>query len=119
MNAFFLINTYVKEFFSGGSGEELENGAGGVYERGGCFGEVALVTETPYASSVSSVAPSSLLVIDKRTFHHAMEHDKTKLAEIKIRLSGSNAELDAILEHNIGYDLFMSFLEKEHCSENL
>jgi hypothetical protein len=47
------------------------------------------------------------------------DKNKEKLADMKIRMLGDRVSLAHILEHPVGYRIFLSFVQKEHASENV
>lgn len=86
---------------------------------GSLFGEVSLVTDSPYFTSTYAIEPTALICINKHTFDRIYNKDKTKLAEIRIRLVGTDVELQHILNHPKCNKLFVEYLKKQVAVENI
>lgn len=86
---------------------------------GSLFGDVSLITGSPYFTTTSTMEPTVLISINKRALDKLFYNDKEKLTEIRIKLVGNKIELDYIMNHSLSNNLFLKFLEKEMASENI
>lgn len=99
---------------------------------GSLFGEVSLVTDSPYFSSSTAMERTIVVCISRKSLDLVYNKDKTKLAELRMRLAcgaGVNAadatdvgiglDLEHVLLHPQANNLFHTFCEKEHNSENV
>lgn len=86
---------------------------------GNFFGEVSLVTGTPYFTTTCAVEPTTLIRISKRAFDHIYNNDRISLAELRIKMVGREIEMQHIINHPRGNELFARFCDKELAGENI
>lgn len=105
---------------------KVDNGDGsyevvfkGVWESGSYIGEVAVVTDSPYSVTNTTIEPTVLICISSHTFRTLFDDNRNKLAELKVRIAGSSVDLSDILSYSPGYASLMEYLNQEHASENL
>lgn len=89
------------------------------YFRGGFFGEVAALAESPHITTFRTTENSVVLKITNTDLRSIYGKNKAKLADMKIRMLGDRVNLAHVLEHPVGYKLLLSFVEKEHAAENV
>ena len=98
--------------------EDVVGAPGALYLPGQYFGEQCMVSGAIYPSTMTCVEPTLVLAINDVVYKSVFTN-KTKLAEINIRLMGAKAELEDILMHQKGFDLLHRFVVAEHSAENL
>lgn len=89
-----------------------------------CFGEVALVTDSPRTATVIAETHCVLLSITKEGFRDFFsagdaEEGQASYAEFSIKLSQAAVPLKPVLLHSLGHDLFARQLATEYSTENL
>ena len=60
-----------------------------------------------------------LLCISKHVLEQIYNNNKAKLCEIRIRLLGGDADLQHVVDHPRGCQLFQAHLDKQMAGENL
>jgi hypothetical protein len=128
-------------------GEETEGGGlEQVLPWGSLFGDVALVTNSPYFNTATvlgercgtacpgliialvtlyicvfspSTEPTVALTISKSTLDEIYFENKTKLCEIRIKLAGRDVDLQHVIDHPRGCEVFRDFLTQVMAVENL
>eukprot|EP01034_Spumella_vulgaris_P022093 gene22093-28192_t len=68
---------------------------------GSLFGEVSLVTDSPYVSTTVALEPTILIAISKSVFDDIYNNNKASFAEIRIRMAGSEIGLQHVSSENL------------------
>jgi Cyclic nucleotide-binding domain/Regulator of G protein signaling domain len=89
------------------------------YFPGDSFGEVCMISATPYTTTMIAEASTVLLSFDEKAYESTFYNDKAKLAEMKLRVKGSDYELSSVLYYPPALELFEAFSVKEHATESL
>eukprot|EP00937_MAST-01D_sp_MAST-1D-sp2_P002009 g2009.t1 len=90
-------------------------------QRGGYFGEVALVADVARTATVVAghAEGCSCLVLERDDFLTIFAREPQALAEMEIRVMVQNATLKNVLRHPIGRQYFKQQLEQEFSQENI
>mmetsp|Transcript_27356 Transcript_27356/g.51873 ORF Transcript_27356/g.51873 Transcript_27356/m.51873 type:complete len:643 (+) Transcript_27356:165-2093(+) len=85
------------------------------------FGEMSLVDEDHHERTATVIANkhSILMSIGSEVFHKLFDDNPQALVEFRLRIQKENAELKHILSHQIGMEVFETFLKKELADENI
>ncbi|GBG24152.1 cAMP-dependent protein kinase regulatory subunit [Hondaea fermentalgiana] len=87
---------------------------------GSYFGEISILTDRPHLATVSANTACVTLSIGKEKFGSLFADSPNMSAEFQMRLLGPREiELQHVLRHTLGLDLFTQHLETEYTREHL
>lgn len=90
------------------------------YGPGSMLGEVALITQSPYFTSIMVTdTATTVITINKRSFERIYYGDSSKLAELNIRIMGEKVDVSHVLQHPVGNAGLLDHLKKEAADENI
>eukprot|EP00981_Chlorochromonas_danica_P002726 scaffold537_cov180-Ochromonas_danica.AAC.31 len=112
--AFLVVKGSIQERQTNRDGE-----VGRKIASGGILAPTALVTDGTYPSSSIALESTIVACISKRSLDQVYEKNKTKLAEICIRLAGQEVDLEHVVAHPTANGLLRDFLRKERSEENI
>eukprot|EP01039_Chlorochromonas_danica_P007650 gene7650-8453_t len=86
---------------------------------GSLFGEVSLVTDSPYFSNTQAMESTVLACISRQSLDMIYNENKAKIAALHIRVAGNAVDLDDFLGYPDANAIFTAFCDKEHSAENI
>jgi len=84
------------------------------------FGEVGvLLPQTPCIATCTAIAQCSLLTLQSSSFIEIFGQDANLMAEMQIKLLGSECTLKSVLSHKRSRPLFVAHIEGEYSGESI
>jgi CRP-like cAMP-binding protein len=87
--------------------------------RGKYFGEIALVKDATRTATVTTTERCVIMSVKKDNFREFMDAIPEAAADFKIKLARYEVDLQSVLSHSKGVELFTKHLEREFSHENI